>query len=151
MTSERDGAVGVVLMNRPAQLNALSDELMDALVAALEELDADAGVRCIVLGGGERAFAAGADIAQLATMSAVDVYLTRRIEEGTRQLRHANDQLIARDGEVLHSLRTAGRLQTKIMLPPAPPKRPGLTWALHYEPLDHFAPMVREVFAKPKN
>ena len=66
-----------------------------------------------------------------------DEYLTRRIEEGTRQLRHANDQLIARDGEVLHSLRTAGRLQTKIMLPPAPPKRPGMKWALHYEPLDH--------------
>jgi enoyl-CoA hydratase len=80
VTSERDGAVGVVLMNRPDRLNALSDELMDALVAALEELDADEAVRCIVLGGGERAFAAGADIAQLATLSAVDVYLTRRIE-----------------------------------------------------------------------
>jgi enoyl-CoA hydratase len=67
-------------MNRPAQLNALSDELMDALVSALQELDADPAVRAIVLGGGERAFAAGADIAQLARMSAVDVYLARRVE-----------------------------------------------------------------------
>jgi enoyl-CoA hydratase len=67
-------------MNRPAQLNALSDELMDALVAALRELDEDQGIRAIVLGGGERAFAAGADIAQLARMSAVDVYLARRVE-----------------------------------------------------------------------
>ena len=64
-------------------------------------------------------------------------YLTRRVEESTRQLRHANEQLLARDGEVLHSLRTAGRLQTKIMLPPAPPTRPGQNWAVHFEPLDH--------------
>ena len=64
-------------------------------------------------------------------------YLTRRVEESTRQLRQANDQLMARDGEVLHSLRTAGRLQTKIMLPPAPPTRLGQSWAVHFEPLDH--------------
>ena len=77
---ERDGAVGVVLMNRPQQLNALSDELMDAVVSALGELDQDAAVRAIVLGGGERAFAAGADIAQLARMSAIDVYVAKRVE-----------------------------------------------------------------------
>jgi enoyl-CoA hydratase len=67
-------------MNRLKQLNALSDELMDAVVSALTELDADDAVRAIVLGGGERAFAAGADIALLAEMSAVEVYLARRIE-----------------------------------------------------------------------
>ena len=78
--AERDDAVGVVLMNRSQQLNALSDELMDALVSALQELDDDAAIRAIVLGGGERAFAAGADIAQLARMSAVDVYVAKRIE-----------------------------------------------------------------------
>jgi enoyl-CoA hydratase len=72
--------VGVVLMNRPQQLNALSDELMDALVSALRELDEDAAIRAIVLGGGERAFAAGADIVQLQQMSAVDVYLAKRVE-----------------------------------------------------------------------
>jgi enoyl-CoA hydratase len=77
---ERDGPVGVVLMNRPGQLNALSDELMDALVSALQALDEELEVRAIVLGGGERAFAAGADIAQLARMSAVDVYVAKRIE-----------------------------------------------------------------------
>ncbi len=67
-------------MNRPKQLNALSDELMEAVVSALTELDADPEVRAIVLGGGERAFAAGADIAQLAELSAVDVYLARPVE-----------------------------------------------------------------------
>ena len=75
---ERDGAVGVVLMNRPKQLNALSGELMGALVAALQELDADPEIRCIVLGGNERAFAAGADIAELAAGTPISLYESRR-------------------------------------------------------------------------
>jgi len=59
---ERDEAVAVVLLNRPEALNALSDELMEELVNALQELDRDDSVRAIVLGGSERAFSAGADI-----------------------------------------------------------------------------------------
>ena len=78
--AERDGAVAVVLLNRPQQLNALSDELMDELVAMLTDLDRDAEVRCIVLGGSERAFAAGADIGELAQASAIDLYYQRRVE-----------------------------------------------------------------------
>jgi enoyl-CoA hydratase len=70
----------VVRLNRPKQLNALSDELMDALVSALRELDADDGVRCIVVGGDERAFAAGADIGELQRTSPVELYASRRIE-----------------------------------------------------------------------
>jgi enoyl-CoA hydratase len=77
---ERDGAIAVVLLNRPDQLNALSDELMEELVSALAELDRDEGVRAIVLGGSERAFAAGADIGELAQASAIDLYYQRRIE-----------------------------------------------------------------------
>jgi enoyl-CoA hydratase len=77
---ERDGAIAVVLLNRPEQLNALSDELMEELVAALESLDRDDAVRCIVLGGSERAFAAGADIGQLAEASSIDLYYQRRVE-----------------------------------------------------------------------
>jgi enoyl-CoA hydratase len=77
---ERDDSVAVVLLNRPEALNALSDELMDALVHALEELDADGAVRCIVLGGSERAFAAGADIGELARATPVDLYYQRRVE-----------------------------------------------------------------------
>ena len=77
---EREDAVGVVLLNRPQQLNALSDELMEELVAALTELDHDEAIRCIVLGGSERAFAAGADIAELARSSAIELYYARRIE-----------------------------------------------------------------------
>jgi enoyl-CoA hydratase len=77
---ERDDAVGVVLMNRPEALNALSSELMDAVVGALEELDGDDAVRCIVLGGNERAFAAGADVGELAAATAIELYENRRID-----------------------------------------------------------------------
>jgi enoyl-CoA hydratase len=77
---ERDGVVATVLLNRPQQLNALSDELMEALVEALIELDRDEAIRCIVLGGSERAFAAGADIGELAQASAIELLYQRRVE-----------------------------------------------------------------------
>jgi enoyl-CoA hydratase len=76
---ERDGAVGLVLLNRPKQLNPLSLEMMDAVADALGELDGDPGVRAIVVGGSERAFAAGADIAQLAEATPVSLYESGRI------------------------------------------------------------------------
>jgi enoyl-CoA hydratase len=86
---ERDGAVGVVLMNRPEALNALSAELMDEVVGALKELDEDDAIRCIVLGGNERAFAAGADVGELAAASPIDLYESRRIDhwDAVRSLR----------------------------------------------------------------
>jgi enoyl-CoA hydratase len=77
---ERDGPIGVVLLNRPKQLNALSGELMAALAAALEELDADPEIRAIVVGGNERAFAAGADIGELAAGTPVSLYEGRRLD-----------------------------------------------------------------------
>jgi enoyl-CoA hydratase len=78
---EREGAVGIVLMNRPEALNALSGELMDAVVSALEELDRDEAVRCIVLGGSERVFAAGADVAELAAATPIELFENRRIDK----------------------------------------------------------------------
>jgi enoyl-CoA hydratase len=81
---ERDVPVAVVLLNRPKQLNALSDELMTRLVDELEELDHDDGIRCIVVGGGERAFAAGADIAQLAESTPIEMYAQRRVDQWDR-------------------------------------------------------------------
>jgi enoyl-CoA hydratase len=73
-----------VLLNRPGQLNALSDELMAELVGVLEELDRDETVRCIVLGGSDRAFAAGADIGELAQATPIDLYYGRRVERWDR-------------------------------------------------------------------
>jgi enoyl-CoA hydratase len=69
-----------VLLNRPQQLNALSDELMDELVSELRRLDEDDAIRCIVLGGNERAFAAGADIGELSRSSSIELYFARRVE-----------------------------------------------------------------------
>jgi enoyl-CoA hydratase len=77
---ERDEPIAVVRLNRPKQLNALSDELMSALVDALRRLDGDEAIRCIVVGGSERAFAAGADIEQLARASPVEMYYQRRVD-----------------------------------------------------------------------
>src|SRR5690349_4598442 len=63
---EKTGAVAVVTLNRPAAMNALSKALREALGQALAELEADAGVRAIVLtGAGERAFSAGLDLKEL--------------------------------------------------------------------------------------
>ena len=58
----REVPIAVVQLNRPEVRNAINEELMVELVAALEELDADDAIRCIVLTGNEKAFAAGADI-----------------------------------------------------------------------------------------
>jgi enoyl-CoA hydratase len=77
---ERDEPIAVVRLNRPKQLNALSDELMNALVDGLRGLDGDEAIRCIVVGGSERAFAAGADIEQLARASPVEMYYQRRVD-----------------------------------------------------------------------
>jgi enoyl-CoA hydratase len=77
---ERDEPIAVVTLNRPEALNALSEPLMEALVARLTELDRDEAIRCIVLAGSERAFAAGADIGELAQASAIDMLYARRVE-----------------------------------------------------------------------
>lgn len=70
------GQVGLLRLNRPEVLNALNMALMDELVQALEALDKDPEVRVIVLTGGDRAFAAGADISEMA--GATPLVLMRR-------------------------------------------------------------------------
>ncbi len=80
VTVAREPPIATLLLNRPEQLNALSDELMEELLTALQELDRDEKIRCLVLGGSERAFAAGADIGELARASAIDLYYARRVE-----------------------------------------------------------------------
>jgi serine phosphatase RsbU (regulator of sigma subunit) len=64
-------------------------------------------------------------------------YLDQQVLDKTRELRSANDQLLARDTEMMFNLRAAGRLQTKLLLPHAPPAWPGMDWAVHYAPLVH--------------
>jgi enoyl-CoA hydratase len=69
-----EGNVGVITLDRPEALNALNNALLCELCDALEHFDADAAVRCIVLTGSERAFAAGADIKEMASLSYMDVF-----------------------------------------------------------------------------
>ena len=86
---DRDGAVATVTIDRPEQRNALSDPLLTALVAALQELDADPECRSIVLAGSAKVFAAGADIRALLERSALELYDGDRAQrwEALRRLR----------------------------------------------------------------
>ncbi len=68
-----EGHIGVAQLNRPEVLNALSVELMDQLIDALEGFDRDDNIRVIVVTGNEKAFAAGADIGEMATATAVQM------------------------------------------------------------------------------
>jgi enoyl-CoA hydratase len=77
--SERDGPVGVVTLNRPRQLNALSSGVLAELVDALAAHDADDEVRAIVLTGGPQVFAAGADLKEFGTQSVVDMMAGNRV------------------------------------------------------------------------
>ena len=74
ITVERSGRVGVIRLNRPQALNALNATLKDELLAAAEAFDADAGIGCIVITGSDKAFAAGADIKEMADQSYIDVF-----------------------------------------------------------------------------
>ena len=85
---ETDGPVGIVTLNRPEALNAFSDELMNELTDALKKLDADEDIGAIVITGSEKAFAAGADIKEMANVTYMQAYnenfITRNWEETTR-------------------------------------------------------------------
>jgi enoyl-CoA hydratase len=85
---EAHEAVTLIRLNRPEALNALNGQLMDEMTAALDAAEADPGVRAIVITGSERAFAAGADIKEMAPKSYADVFtedfITRNWERVTR-------------------------------------------------------------------
>jgi enoyl-CoA hydratase/carnithine racemase len=85
---ETNEGVTLIRLNRPQALNALNGQLMDEMTTALAAAEADEAVRCIVITGSERAFAAGADIKEMASKSYADVYkedfITRNWEAVTR-------------------------------------------------------------------
>jgi enoyl-CoA hydratase len=91
---EREAPIAVARLDRPEQLNALSNQLMGELVGALEALDADDSVHCIVVAGSERAFAAGADIGELSASAPLDLYFSARIERWD-QIRKIRTPLVA--------------------------------------------------------
>ncbi len=87
--------VGVITLNRPKQLNALNDQLMDELGAALKAFDADPAIGCMIITGSEKAFAAGADIAAMARYSFADVYRNDYITRNWEQIRGIRKPVIA--------------------------------------------------------
>ncbi|WP_207480687.1 enoyl-CoA hydratase [Arenibaculum pallidiluteum] len=72
---ETRGRVGLITLNRPKALNALSDRLVTEIGEALDAFEAKDEIGCIVITGGEKAFAAGADIKEMASQSYMDAYL----------------------------------------------------------------------------
>jgi enoyl-CoA hydratase len=91
----------LVRLNRPKQLNALNGAVMDALCAALEELDRDDAVRAIVVTGNERAFAAGADIGEMANATPIELLRTNRIGQWDRIRRVTKPVIAAVNGWAL--------------------------------------------------
>ncbi len=87
--------VGVITLNRPKQLNALSPDLMVELGAALTSFDADSAIGCIIITGSEKAFAAGADIGAMATYSFADVYKNDYITKNWETIRSIRKPVIA--------------------------------------------------------
>lgn len=88
----------LVRLNRPRQLNALNGPTMDLLCATLETLDADPEVRAMVVTGSERAFAAGADIDEMANATPIEMLAGNRIGQWDRVRRIAKPVIAAVNG-----------------------------------------------------
>ena len=89
------GKVGVITLNRPKQLNALNNALMDELGAALKAFDADPAIGCTIITGNEKAFAAGADIGAMASYTFADVYKGDYITRNWETIRNIRKPVIA--------------------------------------------------------
>ena len=96
-----EDGIALVTLNRPHVLNALSQALMEQLAAALEQCDRDAAVRCIVLWGGPRVFAAGADVREMLDATTADVIKAYRFEQWMRIRRVAKPIVAAVTGYAL--------------------------------------------------
>ena len=87
--------IGVITLNRPKQLNALNDQLMNELGEALAAFDADEKIGCMIVTGSEKAFAAGADIGMMASYTFADVYKGDYITRNWERIRSVRKPVIA--------------------------------------------------------
>jgi enoyl-CoA hydratase len=94
IVTETEGEIGIARLNRPQVLNALSHQLMDELVTALEQFDHDDNIRVIVLTGSDRAFAAGADIKEMSDETTIGIMLKDRFATWDR-IRNIKKPIIA--------------------------------------------------------
>jgi enoyl-CoA hydratase len=92
---ERQGPVGIVTMNRPQALNALNAALIAELGQAFDDLEGDAAIAAIVLTGGDRVFAAGADIKEMAEKTYIEAYTQDFITSGWERVALCRKPVIA--------------------------------------------------------
>eukprot|EP00752_Nemacystus_decipiens_P000020 g20.t1 len=93
--TETRGPVGLITLNRPKALNALCAQLIEELGRALDDMEADEAIGAIVLTGSEKAFAAGADIKEMASKSFMDVYLQDFITQGWERITTCRKPIVA--------------------------------------------------------
>ena len=93
--AEAKGRVGLITLNRPKQLNALCDALVDELGDALTEFEADDNIGCIVITGSDKAFAAGADISMMKDFSYMDAYKGDYITRNWEKVKTCRKPVIA--------------------------------------------------------
>jgi len=92
---DRKGAVGLITLNRPKAMNALSQTLVDELGRALDAFEADQEIGAIVITGNERAFAAGADIKEMASKNFAQCYIENFISKGWDAISEVRKPVIA--------------------------------------------------------
>lgn len=92
---ETKGSVGIIKLNRPKALNALCDKLIRELASQLDIFEQDENISCVVLTGSEKAFAAGADIKEMAGKSFIDVYVSDFITDGWERVTKFRKPIIA--------------------------------------------------------
>jgi enoyl-CoA hydratase len=92
---EQKNAIGIITLNRPKALNALCQTLMDELTLAVDQFETDPSVRVIVLTGSEKAFAAGADIKEMAGKTFVEAYQEDFITKNWERITTARKPVIA--------------------------------------------------------
>ncbi len=92
---EKREAVGLITLNRPQALNALCNALIAELGQALDDMEADDAIGCVVLTGSEKAFAAGADIKEMQSQSYMDAYLADFITVGWERVTTCRKPIVA--------------------------------------------------------
>ena len=93
--TETRGKVGLITLNRPKAMNALNDQLIDEVGAALDGFESDANIGCIVITGSDKAFAAGADIGAMAGWDFMDVYKANYISRNWDRIARCRKPIIA--------------------------------------------------------
>lgn len=93
--AEKRGRVGLITLNRPKALNALNDQVVNEITAALNDFESDDGIGAMVITGSEKAFAAGADIGAMASFSYMDAYKSEYITRNWERVKTCRKPVIA--------------------------------------------------------